>query len=111
MTYRYKNPPKDVHTVVTRLGGILFDSPDGFNQHAEEVRCMPHLIQCCVSNDTGEFAEWIDETGMEARVQEDACLQRCGICYDSPFAVVDGNLVEADSPAALVSAVQLEGDE
>lgn len=67
---------------------------------------MPHLIQCCVNNENGNLPERVVDTGI--RVQEDICLQRCGVCYDAPFAVVDGDLVEANSQTDLLTQVRTE---
>lgn len=64
---------------------------------------MPDLIECCISNKHGDLPNEL--AGSTAIVREDGCLQRCGVCYDGPFAIVNGKLVEADTPTELQAQV------
>lgn len=69
---------------------------------------MRPIIEFCASN-TGHGTEALQkklEQNPEYDVIEYGCLNNCGQCYLQPFAMVDGEIVEADSPAGLEAAIE-----
>lgn len=61
---------------------------------------MRPIIEFCASN-IGHGTEPLKlklEQNPEYDVVEYGCLNNCGECYLQPFAMVDGEIIEADSP-------------
>lgn len=48
------------------------------------------LIECCLSNVSSDMRKALSESDHEVR--ETFCLDRCGICYNQQFLVIDGEL-------------------
>ncbi|MNE52902.1 hypothetical protein D3C80_1475990 [compost metagenome] len=69
---------------------------------------MRPIIEFCASNighGTGPLKEKL-ELNPEYDVIEYGCLNNCGECYLRPFAMVDGEVIEADSPEELEEAIE-----
>ncbi|WNS43259.1 YuzB family protein [Paenibacillus sp. MMS20-IR301] len=69
---------------------------------------MRPIIEFCASN-TGHGTEALKaklEQNPEYDVIEYGCLSNCGQCYLQPFAMVDGEIIEAESPAELEEAIE-----
>lgn len=62
------------------------------------------LVECCLGNVTADLRQKLHES--DHRVREAMCLDRCGQCCDRSFLIVDGTMLEADSPAALLSLLE-----
>lgn len=68
---------------------------------------MRPIIEFCASN-LGHGTEQLMnklEQNLEYDVMEYGCLNNCGQCYLSPFAMVNGEIIEADSPIELEAAI------
>lgn len=52
---------------------------------------MGRIIECCVRNVDNGVSDRLRESGDAVRIRP--CLERCGLCRDRPFLVVDGELV------------------
>ena len=46
------------------------------------------LVECCLSNVSSDARITLNESTHDVR--ETFCLDRCGVCYDRPFLIVDG---------------------
>lgn len=69
---------------------------------------MRPIIEFCASN-IGHGTEPLKlklEHNPEYDVVEYGCLNNCGQCYLQPFAMVDGEIIEADSPEELEKAIE-----
>lgn len=69
---------------------------------------MRPIIEFCASN-IGHGTEPLKlklEQNPEYDVVEYGCLNNCGQCYLQPFAMVDGEIIEADSPEELEKAIE-----
>lgn len=69
---------------------------------------MRPIIEFCASN-IGHGTEPLKqklEQNLEYDVVEYGCLNNCGQCYLQPFAMVDGEIIEADSPEELEQAIE-----
>jgi uncharacterized protein YuzB (UPF0349 family) len=49
---------------------------------------------------------WTALRESDVEFDQQYCLQRCGVCHDGPFAVVDGTTVRAESYDDLLDASQ-----
>ncbi|MRN56520.1 YuzB family protein [Paenibacillus monticola] len=68
---------------------------------------MRPIIEFCASN-LGHGTEQLMnklEQNLEYDVMEYGCLNNCGQCYLSPFAMVNGEIIEAESPLELEAAI------
>lgn len=68
---------------------------------------MRPIIEFCASN-IGHGTEPLKnklEQNPEYDVIEYGCLNNCGQCYLQPFAMVNGEIIEAESPAELEEAI------
>lgn len=52
---------------------------------------MGRIIECCVRNVDNGVSDRLREGDDAVRIRP--CLERCGVCRDRPFLVVDGELV------------------
>ncbi|KUP22813.1 MULTISPECIES: YuzB family protein [Paenibacillus] len=69
---------------------------------------MRPIIEFCASNighGTGPLMNKLEQNP-EYDVVEYGCLNNCGECYLRPFAMVDGEIIEADSPEELEQAIE-----
>ncbi|MCU5745941.1 YuzB family protein [Staphylococcus sp. SQ8-PEA] len=65
------------------------------------------LVEFCVSNMAkgGDYVFNKLEEDPNVDVLEYGCLQNCGICSNSLYALVDGEVVEGDTPDNLLSNI------
>ena len=61
------------------------------------------LVEYCLSNVPTPARAMLQACGLPVR--EDSCLQRCGCCYDGPFLVVDGEVVEGASHREILERI------
>ncbi|MFM9280439.1 YuzB family protein [Paenibacillus jiagnxiensis] len=66
---------------------------------------MRPIIEFCSSNISTEDVMPRLEENPEYDVVEYGCLNNCGQCYAQPYAMVNGEIVAADSPEALYDAI------
>ncbi len=69
---------------------------------------MRPLIEFCASN-IGHGTEPLKhklELNPEYDVIEYGCLNNCGQCYLQPFAMLDGEIIEAETPEELEAAIE-----
>ncbi|WP_404404575.1 YuzB family protein [Jeotgalibacillus malaysiensis] len=68
---------------------------------------MKPIIEFCISNIASGSQEAFEtlERDPNLDVIEYGCTSHCGICAAAMFAIVNGELVEADTPKELVEAV------
>lgn len=71
---------------------------------------MSALVEFCAAN-VGSYTKVVMEAlendpTVTADVVEYGCLGRCGECYMMPFALVNGDYVEADSPEELLQKIK-----
>ncbi|AJD91922.1 hypothetical protein JMA_26050 [Jeotgalibacillus malaysiensis] len=68
---------------------------------------MKPIIEFCISNIASGSQEAFEtlERDPNLDVIEYGCTSHCGICAASMFAIVNGEVVEADTPKELVEAV------
>lgn len=66
------------------------------------------VVECCVANLDESRRERLRRSDHEFRVRP--CLQRCGRCYDEPFAVVDGTVQTGRDYERLVSSTEHKPD-
>lgn len=45
---------------------------------------------------------------LQKRAHERPCLQRCGLCFEGPFLVIDGIVVEGSEHEAMLSVLEDE---
>lgn len=64
---------------------------------------MRSRSECCVSNVDAEARALLAESDVD--VAESYCLDRCGQCYEGPFLVVDGTVVQGESYEAVLDKV------
>jgi len=68
---------------------------------------MRPIIEFCASNlghGTDKLMHKLEQNP-EYDVVEYGCLNNCGQCYLMPFAMLDGEIIEADSPEELEAAI------
>ncbi|WP_150268903.1 YuzB family protein [Paenibacillus tepidiphilus] len=68
---------------------------------------MRPIIEFCASN-LGSGTEQLKqklEQNPEYDVVEYGCLNNCGECYLRPFAMVDGEIIAAETPEELEAAI------
>lgn len=65
------------------------------------------LVEFCVSNMAkgGDYVYNKLEEDPEVDVLEYGCLQNCGICSSGLYALVDGEVVEGNTPDELLSNI------
>lgn len=63
-------------------------------------------IECCIDNMDGNEFQEIKASSKSVDIQY--CLQRCGICYERSFFVVDGNIVSGASHLELLDRLDSE---
>lgn len=71
---------------------------------------MRPIIEFCASN-TGHGTQQLIhklEQNPDYDVVEYGCLSNCGQCYLAPFAMVEGEIVEGETPAELEKAIELK---
>lgn len=66
---------------------------------------MRPIIEFCSSNASTQYVMLRLEKNDEYDVVEYGCLNNCGQCYAEPYALVNGEIVAAASPAALYDAI------
>lgn len=67
------------------------------------------LIECCTNNLTVETWSTLRDSTVE--VDQQYCLQRCGVCHDGPFVVVDGDTARGSSYETILEDLQAPGME
>ncbi|RIX53209.1 DUF1450 domain-containing protein [Paenibacillus nanensis] len=69
---------------------------------------MKPMIEFCASNMHHGTDEIMNQLEMDDSVEviEYGCLGNCGECYLKPYALVDGEIVAADSVAELKEKIQ-----
>ncbi|NGQ96967.1 DUF1450 domain-containing protein [Brevibacillus sp. SYP-B805] len=71
---------------------------------------MKALVEFCssnVSSYTKPVMEALENApDLDVDVMEYGCLGHCGECYMKPFALVNGDYVEADSPEELLARIK-----
>ncbi|MBO8163389.1 MAG: DUF1450 domain-containing protein [Brevibacillus sp.] len=79
---------------------------------------MKPLVEFCASNVssyTKEVMEWLEnDPELDVDVLEYGCLGHCGECYMFPFALVNGDFVQAETPQELFDKIKKkvrEGEE
>ncbi|WP_379130452.1 YuzB family protein [Paenibacillus sp. sgz500958] len=68
---------------------------------------MRPIIEFCASNlghGTDKLMHKLEQNP-EYDVIEYGCLNNCGECYVKPFAMLDGEIIEADTPEELEEAI------
>ncbi|MDQ0193884.1 YuzB family protein [Paenibacillus wynnii] len=68
---------------------------------------MRPIIEFCASNlgnGTDKLMHKLEQNP-DYDVIEYGCLNNCGQCYLSPFAMLNGEIIEADSPEELEEAI------
>lgn len=63
-------------------------------------------IECCIDNIDVQAQEAIEAS--DKSVDTQYCLQRCGICYKTPFFVVDGHVSTGEDHRALLDKLDTE---
>ena len=66
-------------------------------------------IEYCINNVDAAARAALLRSGLAA--EESSCLQRCGQCFAGPFVVVDGDLIDGPSHAALLARLQPDPDD
>lgn len=65
-------------------------------------------VACCLNNvNLEEYQTYLDA---DIEVEMQHCLQRCGVCHDSPFLVVDTDLTRDDSHDTLLTTLSNTSD-
>lgn len=64
------------------------------------------VIEICETNEARELVGALQDKYPEATVVVYACLSRCAGCFLCLFALVDGEPVEAFSPAQLLEKIE-----
>lgn len=52
---------------------------------------MSPVIECCVRNLSAERRERLGDAECDLRIRP--CLEHCGVCRETPFRVLDGDLL------------------
>lgn len=60
-------------------------------------------IECCLDNVSVD--EHLELAAGDTAVEMQYCLQRCGICYSSPFLVVDGDVIQGASHREILESL------
>jgi uncharacterized protein YuzB (UPF0349 family) len=65
------------------------------------------IIEFCVSNlaNGSQKARAVLEKDSNLDVIEYGCLGYCGICYDGPYALVNGEVVTGETPDKLIENI------
>jgi len=64
------------------------------------------LLECCLSNVSSDGLAALKES--EHDVNEKICLDRCGVCYDQPALVADGELLTGESHQEILDTLENE---
>lgn len=64
--------------------------------------------ECCVNNVDVSTLDRLGDADVEVTRQH--CLQRCGVCREGPFLVVDGAPTRGDSHEAILTALDAGDD-
>ncbi|QRG66843.1 DUF1450 domain-containing protein [Brevibacillus choshinensis] len=71
---------------------------------------MKPLVEFCASNVSSYTQSVVDalenDPQLDVDVLEYGCLGYCGECYMQPFALVNGNLVQAQTPDELLAKIK-----
>lgn len=71
---------------------------------------MKPLVEFCASNVSSYTQSVVDalenDPELDVDVLEYGCLGYCGECYMQPFALVNGNLVQAETADELLSKIK-----
>ena len=67
------------------------------------------LVEFCISNMAkgGDYVYDKLESDPEVDVLEYGCLNNCGLCSSGLYALVDGEVVEGDTPEDLLSLIHI----
>jgi|GEM_PF-2890999 len=78
-------------------------NPHGCNttNHRNRTR---KTIECCLDNVSVD--EHLELAASDTDVEMQYCLQRCGICYATPFLVVDGDVIQGDGHRELLDCLE-----
>lgn len=65
------------------------------------------IIEFCISNlaNGSQKARAVLEKDLNLDVIEYGCLGYCGICYEGPYALVNGEVVTAETPDKLIENI------
>ena len=65
------------------------------------------IIEFCISNlaNGSQKARAVLEKDLNLDVIEYGCLGYCGICYDGPYALVNGEVVTGETPDKLIENI------
>lgn len=76
----------------------------------KKVVTMKALVEFCVSNLSSYTQEVMDalenDDQLDVDVLEYGCLGHCGECFLAPFALVDGEFVQADTAEELLQRIK-----
>lgn len=60
-------------------------------------------IECCTNNLTMDSWETLRKSEIE--FDQQYCLQRCGVCHDGPFVVIDGEMISGASYDEIIDQI------
>lgn len=68
---------------------------------------MNPIIEFCMSNLAGGSQKAFEELEKDPNLDviEDLCLGNCSICYEGPYALVEGEFVSGETPEELVKNI------
>lgn len=68
---------------------------------------MKPIIEFCMSNLAGDSQKALEmlEKDPNLDVIEYTCLGNCGLCYEGPYALVNGEFVSGETPDQLVKNI------
>jgi uncharacterized protein YuzB (UPF0349 family) len=67
------------------------------------------LLECCLSDVSSDGLAALKNS--EYDLNEKICLDRCGVCYDRPFLIVDGELHTGDSHKEILNSLESNSQE
>lgn len=67
------------------------------------------LLECCLSNVSSDGLAALKSS--EHKLNETICLDRCGVCYDQPFLIVDGELRTGESHQEILGSIESDSRE
>ncbi len=68
-------------------------------------------VKFCENNfqhGTDAIVEKLKENHEDVKVEVESCLGDCGECANGPFAVLDGQFIQADTPDELYELIENE---
>ncbi|MFC4769366.1 DUF1450 domain-containing protein [Effusibacillus consociatus] len=64
------------------------------------------IIEVCETNEARQLIDQIHAVFPDVELVIHPCLDRCNACFLIPFAIVDGELIEAYSPEQLLQKIK-----